>query len=255
MIGMDLGSRTVKIIQMSGEKLIAAEIYDSIDFYRRFGKEGHGSLRIDLNDLGFETRDRLVATGFGKITVQVKGAVHIPEIQAHVKGAVFQTGLSDFTLLDIGGQEIRVVRVERCRAVDQMSNDQCAASSGRYLENMAEVLHMSLEEISQYEENPVELVSTCAIFGESEIINKIVDGYDSQRLAAGINYSLYRRCAGMLESMKADTIVLSGGVSKNLALARIIERESGQKVIALQHGQLNGAIGCCVYGRQIFELA
>lgn len=253
MIGMDLGSRTVKIIQMINGNLIVNSVYDTIDFYRRFGKAGQGSLRIRLDELGFDTRDRLVATGYGKISVQVDGAVHLPEIQAHVKGAVFQTGLSDFTLLDIGGQDTKVARVEKRRAVDFMTNDRCAASSGRYLENMAAILKMSLEDLSQCHSDPAELNSTCAVFGETEIIGKIVEGYDNKQLAAGINYALYRRCSSMLERMKSDTIVLSGGVSKSPAMARIIEDETGCRVVTMEHGQLNGAIGCCVYGTEIFD--
>jgi len=250
MIGLDLGSRTVKIVQMNKYEIIESKIYDTISFYRRYGGKGTGTLKIDLNELGFDGEDKLAATGYGKITVQVEGAVHLPEIQAHAKGAVFQTGMMDFTLLDIGGQDTKVVKIREGRAVDFMTNDRCAASSGRYLENMAAILGLTLEELSSHSNEPAELNSTCAIFGETEIIGKIVEGASLSSLAAGVNYTLYRRCASMLGKLASDIIVLSGGVALNDALTKIIEKETSRKVLRLKQAQLNGAIGCCIYGQE-----
>jgi len=140
-IGIDLGSRSIKIVQMHENITSASQIYDTIWFYRQYGGQVTRSLKIDLGELGFDDRDGVVATGYGKIVIQVEGAISLPEIQAHVKGAAFQTGLSDFTLLDIGGQDTKVVKVRAGRAIDFMTNDRCAASSGRYLENMAALLY------------------------------------------------------------------------------------------------------------------
>lgn len=250
MIGIDLGSRTVKILQMNENQITEAKIYDTIDFYRRYGGQGKGTLKIDLKEMGFKSEDKLAATGYGKITVQVEGAMHLPEIQAHVKGAVFQTGLMDFTLLDIGGQDTKVVKVREGRAVDFITNDRCAASSGRYLENMAAILGLTVDEMSSHWKDPAELNSTCAIFGETEIIGKIVEGCSLNSLAAGVNFTLYRRCASMLEKLASDIIVLSGGVAFNQALRNIIELETGRKTLQLEQPQLNGAIGCCIYGQE-----
>ncbi len=247
MIGIDLGSRSVKIVQMQDGAIINSKIYDTIQFYRQFTQKGDKSLSLEPEKLGFE-QDKIVATGYGKITVQIENAHHIPEIQAHVKGAVFQTGLDDFTLIDIGGQDTKVIKVRNKRVVDFMTNDRCAASSGRYMENMANVLGISLEELSSHSDNPVELSSTCAIFGETEIIAKIVEGYDTSELAAGINYTLYKRFAGFINRMSSEIIVLSGGGSINQALKTIIAQETGSKVISLANPQLNGAMGCCLYG-------
>jgi (R)-2-hydroxyacyl-CoA dehydratese activating ATPase len=249
LIGLDLGSRSIKIVQMDSDEITGARMYDTIAFYRRHGTQGTGKLKIDLVGLGFDNEDGLVATGYGKITVQVEGALHVPEMQAHVQGAIYQTGLNDFTLLDIGGQDTKVVKVRAGRMVDFMTNDRCAASSGRYLENMAVILDLSVDELSSYSEAPAELNSTCAIFGETEIIAKIVEGCTLGSLAAGVNYTLFRRCAGMLNKLTSDIIVLAGGVAKNGALARIIAKETRRHVICLDQPQYNGAIGCCRYGQ------
>ena len=253
MLGLDLGSRSVKIIEMQDAIITAQLSFDTIQFYRSYGQPGRGNLQINLGELGFERNQHLVATGYGKVSVQVEGAVHLPEIQAHVKGAVYQTARKDFSLLDIGGQDTKIVKVRGGRAVDFLTNDRCAASSGRYLENMAAVLGISLQELSQHSLNPVELNSTCAIFGETEIIGKIVEGFPLSELAAGINYSLYHRFAGMLERLASDLIVVSGGVAQNEALMNIITRESGRQVMRLPQAQFNGALGACIYGYEIFK--
>jgi len=250
MIGLDLGSRNVKIVQMNDTSITHTQIYDTIAFYRRFARHGQGRLKLDFGALGFQAGDRAVATGYGKIAVHVENAIQIPEIQAHVKGAVYQSGRGDFTLLDIGGQDTKVIKVRNGRAVDFLTNDRCAASSGRYLENMAAILDMSLQDLTSYSQDPAELNSTCAIFGETEIIGKIVEGIPLARLAAGVNHALFRRCAGMLRKMDSPLIILAGGVAYNQAMGKIIARETRREIMVLPEPQYNGAIGCCLIGQE-----
>jgi predicted CoA-substrate-specific enzyme activase len=141
-----------------------------------------------------------------------------------------------------------VILVRDGKVADFITNDRCAASSGRYLENMAAVLDISLEELSRYDQDPAEINATCAIFGETELVARIVEGYALPQLAAGVNYALYHRLAPLLKRMDSDLLVLSGGVALNKALADILARETGRQVLRLPDPQYNGAIGCCVFG-------
>jgi predicted CoA-substrate-specific enzyme activase len=228
-------------------KIIKTAIYDTIKFYRRWGMSADQKLPIDWEELGFAA-DGITATGYGKIAVDIEGAVHIPEIQAHAAGAVFQTGRHDFTLLDIGGQDTKIIMVRGGKVADFLTNDRCAASSGRYMENMAHVLGISLQELSSHYQDPVSLSSTCAIFGETEIISKIVEGHSMSQLAAGVNHTLYRRFATQLKQLGSDKLLVSGGGAFNSALINIIAGETGYDTQRLENYQFNGAIGCCVYG-------
>ena len=246
MIGIDLGSRNVKIVRFAAGKIIEKKIYDTIKFYRHYGKNVNNRLQLDWERLELPRED-IVATGYGKMTIELEGAVQIPEIQAHSIGAVYQSKLADFTLLDIGGQDTKVIKIRKSRPVDFLTNDRCAASSGRYMENMAAVLGISLEELASYSEDPVELSSTCAIFGETEIIARIIEGYSLERLAAGVNYALYKRFSTMLNKLYSDIIIMSGGGSLNQALKDIIARETGCQVMELADPLFNGALGCCLY--------
>ena len=248
MIGIDLGSRHIKIVQMKADKIVKTAIYDTIQFYRKYGMAEQKKLNLNLAESDF-TEDKLVATGYGKIAVTIEGAVHIPEIQAHAAGAAFQTGMRDFTLLDIGGQDTKIIMIRDGQVVDFLTNDRCAASSGRYMENMAHVLGISLEQLGLYNEDPVRLNSTCAIFGETEIISKIVEGYSIAQLAAGVNYTLYRRFAAQLKQLYSEKLVLSGGGAFNSALMNIIAQQTECETIRVDNYQFNGAIGCCVYSK------
>jgi predicted CoA-substrate-specific enzyme activase len=152
--------------------------------------------------------------------------------------------MRDFTLLDMGGQDTKVAQVRDGRLADFVMNDKCAASSGRYLENMATVLEVTLEELSSHWNDPVELDSTCGIFGESELIGQILRGHPLPSLCAGVNRTLVKRVLPMLKRFPASTIVVTGGVALNQGIMEILRREAGSEIVVPEHPQHNGAIGC-----------
>jgi predicted CoA-substrate-specific enzyme activase len=252
-IGIDLGSRKAKFALLEGAEIIRLADVDTVTFYKRYGRLVGEELVLDLAGSGIFTPGELAAasvtvTGYGRNTLSLRGATVVSEIRAHVAGALFQTGQHDFTLLDMGGQDTKVARVRGGRLDDFVMNDKCAASSGRYLENMATILEVSLDELSSHWEDPVRLDATCGIFGESELIGQILRGHTVARLCAGVNDTLVRRMLPMLRRLPSPTIVLTGGVAHNGALVRILEKETGYEVLVPQHPQHNGAIGCASLG-------
>lgn len=246
--GIDLGSRSVKLVMMDGHDIKKMKVYETVEFYRQYGRRSpDGGMWVDFEALGMEEVDKVIATGYGRNTIDIVGATVIPELKAHVTGAIWQTGLTDFTLLDLGGQDSKVIKVRNGKMTAFETNDKCAASTGRYLENMASVLGITLEELSNYSENPVELNATCAIFGESELIGRIVEGHSTAELAAGVNYTIFKRIKPMLSALKSDILIFTGGVALGQAIRDIIEKEMAVRVVVPQYPQLNGALGCAVY--------
>lgn len=250
-IGIDLGSRKVKIAALNGGGVAWLRDFDTIPFYKKYGAVREEKLVLDFAAMGILPGEGsievpLVATGYGRNTINLAGAQVVSEIRAHVAGAVFQTGLDTFTMLDLGGQDTKVARVEGGILTDFVMNDKCAASSGRYLENMAQVLEVSLDELSGHWRDPVPLDATCGIFGESELIGRIVEGHSLERLCAGVNNTLIRRVAPMLCRFPADTLVLTGGVAKSRALLELLRETVGAGILVPEHPQHNGAIGCAV---------
>lgn len=249
--GIDLGSRSVKIALMRepamGERLeiLRLESLDTIRFYREYGRKQGEKLVVDFEALGLPVVERLVSTGYGRNTLELAGGEAIPELKAHVLGAIYQIGLMDFTLVDLGGQDSKIIQVRNGKMIDFQTNDKCAASSGRYLENMASILDVTLEELGQYADNPVELNSTCAVFGESELIGKIVEGFSLGELAAGVNGTIVKRILPLLRSFAGEVLVFTGGVARNHAVGRLLEAGSGRGIVIPLEPQFNGAIGCC----------
>jgi predicted CoA-substrate-specific enzyme activase len=245
-LGIDLGSRNVKICRMENGALVSQDMFETIEFYRVYGKRFDDGLRIDLAPFGHDPETALVATGYGRMSAAVKGARIISEIKAHSLGALHQTGLTDFTLLDMGGQDYKVIDVRNGAVRNFATNDKCAASTGRYLENMAKVLGMSLEELGLYSEKPAPLSGTCAIFGESELIGLIVQGTPLPELAAGVNRTIVQRILPLLDRMGEGSIVMSGGVALNTAVVSLLREMTGRDAVTVDDPLFNGAIGCCV---------
>lgn len=250
-LGIDLGSREVKYVLMENNNILHRNKVSTMSFYKEYCNFD-GKVIVDLEKLGVGHIDRAVSTGYGRNNTNLKFFTPINEIKAHVYGALYQTKLKDFILMDIGGQDVKIVRVEKGIAVDLELNEKCAASCGRYLENMANLLEISLDEMSKYFENPAELNSTCAVFSESELIGKIAEGATLESLYAGVNYSLYKRLEPLLSAFKGTHLVLTGGVATNTAIKNYLNRDY-DTLVGIAEPQFNGAIGCCYYGGKFIK--
>lgn len=112
---------------------------------------------------------------------------------------------------------------------------------------MANVLEISVEEMSKYHDDPVGLNSTCAVFSESELIGKIAEGVPLERLYAGVNYSLYNRLKPLLTKFRGKSLIVTGGVANNQSIVEYLSADYDE-IIAVEDPQFNGAIGCCYYG-------
>lgn len=139
-IGIDLGSRAIKLVFYNGKDFIEMKKYETVEFYKRFGKKGKKGIKIDLVDLHtflenvpieiLKNCDKLVITGYGKNNLNIEDAEIISEINAHARGARFQTESVNFTLTDLGGQDSKVIFVKEGNVVDFIMNDKCAAGGG-----------------------------------------------------------------------------------------------------------------------------
>jgi (R)-2-hydroxyacyl-CoA dehydratese activating ATPase len=254
-LGIDLGSRFVKIAQTADFRLTKKMRLDTVQFLTRQVKPGSkkGKQTLILDDLGFRTEKDLVVTGYGKHLMS-KGIKAITEIRAHFRGACFQTGLEDFILVEMGGQDSKVLWVQNKKVMDFQTNDKCAAGTGRYLENMARLLNLSIQRLGREIKDPVQINNTCAIFGETEIIGYLMDQVPIDRICAGINESVARRIIQMIRRYPPLPLVLCGGVALNQAIKALLYRHLVQPIIIPEEPQFNGAIGCCLEGISMEEI-
>lgn len=246
-LGLDFGSRYVKLVYGAEGGRLVHRALDSLEFFRNGLVRREGSLALGWRRLGFQEPAGLVVTGYGKHLLKEHFAT-ITEVRASFLGARRATGLSDFTLLEMGGQDTKVLYVKDSRVFDFQTNDRCAAGTGRYLENMARFLKMPLREFSRAVEDPVEISQTCAIFGESELIGHLLEGTAAVRLAAGVNASVARRALALVRRYPRQTLVFAGGVAKNRAIVRLLAA-SGRRVVVPSYPQFIGALGCYLEAR------
>jgi predicted CoA-substrate-specific enzyme activase len=250
-LGLDFGSRYDKMVHCR-EGQVTRRRLDSLDFYRDFFEKGEGRLRIDWGRLGLAQPGALVVTGYGKNLL--KDVVPtITEIRAIFLGARFLTGFDHFILLEMGGQDTKVLYVKDGRVFDFVTNDRCAAGTGRYLENMARFLKIPLRDFSGYWREPVAISQTCAIFGESELIGHLLEGVSLGSLAAGVNASVGRRALTMMHRYACPSLVFVGGVARNRAVIHFIREGSSCQVRVPPHPQFTGALGCCLEALKILE--
>lgn len=249
--GIDLGSREVKLAVLQDDNIIRLEKWGTLSFYREFCSY-QDKLNVDLVKLNLSDSDVMISTGYGRNNIDLADFTPINELKAHTYGALFQSGKRDFVLLDIGGQDIKVMKIQDGVLTDLVLNDKCAASCGRYLENMASVLEIDLEEMGKYSREPAVLNSTCAVFSESELIGRIAEGVPFPSLCAGVNHSLYKRLHPLVAGFNPNLLLVSGGVSQNKALIKFLN-EDCETVEIVENAQYNGAIGAAIYGARSHE--
>ena len=177
--GLDIGSRTIALVEWDGGQVSRSEVVDT-------GTDPLGNARALVNGRAY---DRLVATGYGRHLAAERELADtvISEIKAYGLGAHFlypDVG----TVLDIGGQDSKAIRVGPAGRVLRFEmNDRCAAGTGRFLENMAHTLGMTVDEFGPHAlaagGQAVRISSMCTVFAESEVVSLIARGERSQRVA------------------------------------------------------------------------
>ncbi|MFH0962406.1 MAG: acyl-CoA dehydratase activase [Planctomycetota bacterium] len=249
-VGIDLGSRTVKVLSWS-EGRERRELFDTVPFYKRYARRGKGGLALELARLRVPAGATVVATGYGRNLLAFENATVIPEIEAHAEGAMHATGARTFVLVDIGGQDTKVATVRGGRITDFEMNDRCAAGTGRFLETIAGALDMQLAELARCTEGPVELSATCAIYSESEVVGRLAEGCTPESLAAGANLSVAKRVAPMVPRDGPRRIYASGGGARNMGVIELLAERLGRRVEALTEPEYVGALGALMRAGRI----
>jgi predicted CoA-substrate-specific enzyme activase len=201
--------------------------------------------------------DFIVGTGYGRIRIPFANK-NISEISCHGKGA-FWLDPSIRTIIDIGGQDCKVIRLDDTgNLVDFTMNDKCAAGTGRFLEIMAGALELELSELgplSLKSDRPEKITSQCSVFAESEVISLLGDGKEVVNIAAGIVQSIASRINSLVNrvGLKKE-LTMTGGVSKNVGVRREIERRLDLKLRKYKlDPQLVGALGAALFAIDFYQ--
>lgn len=202
------------------------------------------------NLLDSQRYERIVATGYGRYLAQTHlQCPVITEIKAHAIGANFFYP-NCHTVLDIGGQDSKVIRIENGRVQDFEMNDKCAAGTGKFLEVMATTLGYTLDEFSEiaaHAGEPITISSMCTVFAESEVVSLISRGVNRQNIALGVHLSILNRILSLIgRTGYEEEIVFSGGVAKNKCMTSMLTKRLGLQIQVPPEPQIIGAVGAAL---------
>ncbi|MHA1695760.1 MAG: acyl-CoA dehydratase activase, partial [Candidatus Helarchaeota archaeon] len=196
-IGIDVGSLTTKAVVYDG-KILGTFISRSGHQFERAGIDVFNKV-LNIAGVKKEDIDYILSTGYGRYSLPFTND-KVTEITAHARGVNFFYP-NVRTIIDIGGQDSKAMRVQNGQVKDFMMNDKCAAGTGRFIEVMAKALSVnSLDEmgkLSLQSKNPAQISSMCTVFAESEVISLFAEKkYSKVDIIAGIHNSIAKRIGG-----------------------------------------------------------
>ena len=254
--GIDIGSVTTKAVIIDEQEKIAAFSLLATSYDRH--QSGADVLELALGKTGksSDAIKYIVSTGYGRRSFTSSNKV-LPEIVCHARGTKFL--IQTFrTIIDIGGQDSKVIELDEEGNINKFEmNDKCAAGTGRFLEVLAErILNLSLEELGPLSlkcKNPCILTSVCTVFAESEIISYLSRDKTKEDIVCGMNRAIAKRVinmgtAGLIKYK--EPIVFSGGVAKNIGVAKAIEEELGKEVLIPKEPQITAALGAALFAKE-----
>jgi predicted CoA-substrate-specific enzyme activase len=251
--GIDIGSTMTKVVIVGNE--IAASIIGPTGPEHR--KLANKVMEEALGKAGlrFENLAYIVATGYGRINVPFADR-QVTEITCHAKG--IHHLLPDVkTIVDIGGQDSKGIKIHNGKVTSFVMNDKCAAGTGRFLEIIADSLGVPLAklgEISLTAERASEISSTCTVFAEHEVINKLASGESIANLIAGIHESVATRVYSLVNKLKIEPeVAITGGGAKNIGLVKALEKKFGIPIKIPPEPLITGALGAALVGREVYE--
>ncbi|WP_027632461.1 acyl-CoA dehydratase activase [Clostridium hydrogeniformans] len=246
-VGIDIGS--------TGSKVVVFKDDEIIDFYVRptgwSSVETANEIKTRLLEKGInDENSKIVATGYGRVSVPYADKV-VTEITCHGKGAAYLFK-DKCTVLDIGGQDTKVITLEDGMVKDFIMNDKCSAGTGRFLEIMANTLGVTLEELSELAKSGQEVTisSMCTVFAESEVISLIGRGTKKEDIAYAVLDSIASKVKSLCTKHgSSNTYYLTGGLCGNSNLISMLEKKLGAKVHSGEHGRYAGAIGAAIVAK------
>lgn len=258
--GVDIGSTTTKAVVIDDEGSVLG--FSLADTTSDRSASGEAVLATALGhlDKGFDDLSSIGATGYGRRVFDHAQTV-VPEVICHARGTE-QLIPGVRTVIDIGGQDSKVIECQSGLVMKFEMNDKCAAGSGRFFEVLSRrLLNVTLDELGPMAlraEDEVRLSSICTVYAESEIVSMLSNGVSRDAIAKGILVSVFRRIVSMANqsgvAMK-EPIVLSGGVAKSSAAIPLLEELLGKTVTAVPNPQLPAALGAALLAQDAYYAA
>ncbi|MGB6128048.1 MAG: acyl-CoA dehydratase activase [Psychrilyobacter sp.] len=248
-IGIDIGSTAAKVAVMKKKEILETFVlptgWSSLDTAN--------SIKKRLNDMGIErSNSKVIATGYGRVSVPFADKT-VTEITCHAVGAKYFIG-ENTTVVDIGGQDTKVISLEGGVVKDFTMNDKCSAGTGKFIEVMSNSLGVDIDTLTDLARkgSGVEITSMCTVFAESEVISLIGRGEKRENIAFGIVDSVIKKVNSLCSRHgESEAYFLTGGLSRNPYILEELSKAIGQKVVTHELGRYAGAIGAAILAKKI----
>ncbi|MDP6962888.1 MAG: acyl-CoA dehydratase activase [Planctomycetota bacterium] len=253
--GIDVGSTYTKALLLDDNDQIVAKVMRQTGFkLGAIAQQCYDELlhaaKVEANQISY-----VVATGYGRHQVKFKD-VHVTDLTAGARGAKLMFP-NTRTVLDIGGQTMKAIRVEEDGTVKAFRlNDKCAAGTGAFLEKTGRYMGFKTTEIADLLKaatRPAEISGVCAVFAESEVINQLSIGTPPADIMQGAINSLTTRAIQLMKRVKGQSeYTLIGGIMRFPSMPRSVEEQQEMKV-NLADGEMTqfvSALGAAWLGRR-----
>ena len=261
-LGIDAGSTTTKIV------LIGAENDELLfTFYENNNGQPLQSVMNGLETLYKQMPNDVhiahsAVTGYGEGLIKSALKIDVGEIEtvAHYKAAAKFSPKVDF-ILDIGGQDMKCIKIKNGAIDHLILNEACSAGCGSFLESFAKSLHLSIEDFAHEAlkaDMPVDLGSRCTVFMNSKVKQVQKEGVTLANLSAGLSYSVIKNAIQKVMKLRntedlGENIIVQGGTFYNEAVLRAFELMIGKEVIRPDIAGMMGAYGCALIAKEKYE--
>ena len=248
-IGIDIGSTAAKVSVFSYDGLITNFTmptgWNSVDTSNKI-LEKIEELNINIKD------SKIIATGYGRISVPYANKT-ITEITCHGRGAYYLIN-EDCTIIDIGGQDTKIITLQEGKVSDFIMNDKCAAGTGRFLELMSNILGVTIEELGNMAlvGEDIKITSMCTVFAESEVISLIGAGTKREDIARGIVNSITGRVYSLLQRHGfKNRIILTGGLCEVDSIVSLLSEKIEKDIYTDKNARYAGSIGAALIAKDL----
>jgi len=256
-IGIDIGSLTTKVVILENGSILSSAIVAS-------GDEAELSARAAIEEAhreaGLTTSDDsyIVATGVGSKAVSFNQQQKA--ITTCLARGICYLLPSARMVIDVGAESTTVVKLNgRGRVADWANHDRCAAGTGIFLQQMAKLMQLPIEEMARLSLNAkfsADITGTCAVFAESEVISHVHRDPPTPKeaIVAGIYSSVISRIMTLCKRVGIEKdVAVAGGAALNVGLIKTLEREMGFEVYVPEQPQLVAATGAAILARENIE--
>jgi len=250
--GVDVGAKFAKVVVLKNEQVLTrAKALVAFDIL----KSASDVFETALKDVGLARSDiqRVVATGMGANAVVQKPPMNADEtvsvIAAGAAGA-YHVVPTVKTVIDVGAEEGRGIKVEGGKVKDFVINERCAAGAGTFIEAMARALELKVEDMgpmSLKSINTIAMNAQCCVFAESEVVSLIHSKIPKEDISKAIHDAIAGRISSMILRIGVENdVVLIGGCALNPGFIPPLERELHTKIIVPQYPEFISALGAAI---------